>query len=73
MREAPLRVHPETGKPITRAYTPNSFHNGIIVSRNLTTDKKIAANGFQKYQRQRDGSYVRTVGREGPAVIHKQH
>lgn len=71
MSDPPLTEHPETGEPVKRVF--KSVHiagmTNAIHSRTLMSDKKLAQNGFTKYQRNGKGHYERTVGNAGPETL----
>lgn len=68
----PLATHPENGRALRRVFTPVGMTLKLGSARSGMSDTNLASKGFQKYKRQRDGSYARTVGSQGPAHIHRQ-
>ena len=71
-KEVPLAAHPASGRPLRRVFTPIGLTLRTGALRSGLGEKSLAAKGFQRYQRQRDGSYVRTAGTKGPATIGRQ-
>ena len=71
-RAVPLAMHPVSGRALTRVFTPFGLTLRAGALRSGMGEKSLAAKGFQRYQRQRDGSYVRTAGTKGPETIRRQ-
>ena len=70
MNEAPPAVHPATGFPLRRLYTPPrlGLKHTPGKSQNLTSDASLKKAGFTKYVRDKaTGQYHRTVGTQGPS------
>ncbi len=66
MADAPLTVHPESGKPVRKLLaTPNAVTH--YVGSNLSNDK-LGKLGFTKYEKAGSGFYEKTAG-SGPDVI----
>ncbi len=65
MKEAPLKVHPETGEKLTRVYTSHNVRQGL---KSRLSDKNLAEKGFTKYKKEGNGRYVKVAG-TGPNTI----
>jgi hypothetical protein len=70
MSDAPLRKHPESGKPVRRVITaPHVAGNWSDSSmKNKLSDKNLDRLGFTKYQRAGDGKFEKRAGK-GPDTI----
>jgi hypothetical protein len=70
MRDAPLTVHPESGKPVRRLVTaPNlSLHWSEGASKNALGDRNLERLGFTKYQNAGGGRFEKRAG-AGPDAI----
>jgi hypothetical protein len=71
MQDAPLRLHPESGEPLRRLYTPPHLggkHSEETIQSTLSKEN-LAAKGFTKYEKVKTGQYERTVGTQGPAHL----
>jgi predicted nucleic acid-binding Zn ribbon protein len=66
MKEEPLTVHPENGKPVRKLLAaPNAvtkFSSGTL------SDANLARHGFTRYQKAGGGAYEKSAG-SGPDVI----
>ena len=62
IHDAPLTVHPETGRPVERVILPPRIGKSI-------GNSDIAAAGLTKYKRMSDGSYERQAGSGGPSHL----
>ena len=68
MSDAPLTVHPESGKPVRRLIaSPNAVTR--YGAANLSNDR-LGKLGFTKYEKSGDGHYEKTAG-SGPDVIRR--
>lgn len=68
MKDEPLTVHPENGKPVRRLLAaPNTVTR--FGSANLSNER-LGKLGFTKYERAGDGKYQKTAG-SGPDMISK--
>lgn len=73
MAAAPLARHPENGRQLQRVFeSALGLTLRLGSARSAASNANLAKNGFQKYVRQGDGSYARTVGTRGPAHIARQ-
>ncbi len=72
MSEAPLEVHPESGKPVRRVFMPPHIGGGKWSDRAMvnsaTDDNKLERLGFTKYVKSDQGKYEKAVGK-GPDII----
>lgn len=70
MADAPLKKHPETGKPVRRVIQapnlPNTWSDQATKSK--LSNKNLDRLGFTKYERAGDGNYEKKAG-AGPNVI----
>ena len=72
MADDPLTVHPETGAPVRRVFTPPWIagkHAPARTERTLSDNSKLERLGFTKYVKS-DRGYDKVVG-SGPKVIKK--
>ncbi len=68
MADAPLTVHPDTGRPVRKLIAaPNTVTK--YGAGNLSNDR-LGRLGFTKYEKAGDGKYERTAG-SGPDVIQR--
>ncbi len=70
MADPPLTVHPTTGQPVRRVIQPPNIatHYTSIQDKRRMSNKSLEANGFTKYEKAGDGTYVKTAG-SGPKQI----
>ena len=71
MSEEPLRVHPESGKPVRRVIQTPSIAGKFApmnTERALKDDRKLERLGFTKYVKSDDGKYEKVLGK-GPSQI----
>lgn len=71
--EEPLAVHPENGKPVRRVIQPAyvaGAHSMMAIDKNLKDSRKLSDMGFTKYEKQSDGTYMKTAGK-GPDMIRR--
>ena len=73
MADAPLKKHPETGKPVRRLLSEPNAPRKWTDSQGAAkiTDKNLAAKGFTKYVKSGDGTYEKTAG-TGPKKFQKK-
>ncbi len=71
MSDPPLTEHPDTSEPVKRIFQPVHIAGmtSSLHSKTLTSDAKLAKNGFTKYVKNGKGHYERTVGSAGPENI----
>lgn len=73
MAEAPLTVHPESGKPVRRVFFAPAVGgkwSEEAMGKSVHDDKKLERLGFTKYVKSSDGTYDKVVGK-GPDTISK--
>ena len=73
MTDAPLTVHPQTGQPVRRVFTPTRITGRLApmrTERTLQDDSKLARLGFTKYVKSSEGKYEKTAG-DGPDLLRK--
>jgi predicted nucleic acid-binding Zn ribbon protein len=71
MADAPLTVHPETGKPIRRVYLAPAVGgkwSEESMGKAAHDDRKLERLGFTKYVKSDDGKYEKVVGK-GPDLL----
>jgi predicted nucleic acid-binding Zn ribbon protein len=70
MREPPLTVHPETGRPVQRLFGVPNAPTGWTDSQGKAkiSDKNLDRMGFTKYVKSDTGKYEKVVGK-GPSKI----
>jgi predicted nucleic acid-binding Zn ribbon protein len=71
MADAPLTVHPETGRPIRRVLVAPAIGgkwSDSAMAKSAADDKKLDRLGFTKYVKSGDGIYEKRAGK-GPDVI----
>jgi len=69
--DEPLKVHPETGKPVRRVIQPPAIagkYAPMNTERALKDDSKLERLGFTKYVKSDDGKYEKVLGK-GPSTI----
>ena len=65
--EPKLTSCPQCGKPCERLISAVA-----VVGKYSTSDSRVKALGLTKYKKAGDGVYERTVGSEGPQVLHRK-
>lgn len=73
MSEAALTHHPRTGQPVRRVIMPAyvaGSHSQMVIGNKLKDPQKLEQLGFTKYEKQKDGTYMKTAG-SGPDLIKK--
>lgn len=71
MKDAALKVHPETGEPVRRVIqAPHiaGYFSTFAAKSTANNDAKLDKLGFTKYQRAGDGVYEKRAGK-GPDII----
>lgn len=73
MSAEPLTRHPETGEPVRRVpVVPNiAGEMSDLKAGSKLSNERLGKLGFTKFERQKDGSYDRVVGKWGPDRIPK--
>lgn len=71
MADAPLKKHPQTGKPVRQVFSAPAVGgkwSDSAMGRSAKDDKKLDRLGFTKYVKAGDGRYEKRAGK-GPDVI----
>lgn len=70
MNEPPLTLHPETGQPVRRVFTPPHIAGWANArqARQMLSDTNLEKHGFTKYVRTGKGAYEKRTGK-GPETI----
>lgn len=70
MNDPPLSVHPRTGEPVQRIFTPPHIAGwgNSRQAKQLTSDQNLEKHGFTKYVRNGKGHYEKHTGK-GPGTI----
>jgi hypothetical protein len=73
MAEAPLEVHPTSGRPVRRLLQPPSFLSKVKEGSNkrMLDNSNLERLGFTKYEKSSSGTYEKTIG-TGPDLIKKE-
>lgn len=74
MKDAALKTHPETGKPVRRVLmAPNlSTRHTPGSEKSRLDNKNLEKSGFTKYEKDKlTGQYHRVAGRDGPDTIQR--
>jgi predicted nucleic acid-binding Zn ribbon protein len=67
IHDAALTHHPDSGEPVKRVIQPAyvaGSHSQMAIAKTLKSDEKLEAKGFTKYEKQSDGTYERTAGKD---------
>lgn len=70
MSEDPLKSCPQCGNPVEKTISMVSF-NKQKSEKKLLSRGNLEKNGFVRYEKSKDGTYVKTAGKEGPETIRK--
>jgi hypothetical protein len=71
MNDPPLTVHPQTGKPVQRVFSPPHVAGWANErqSKQRISDANLEKHGFTKYVRSGKGNYEKRTG-QGPSSLH---
>lgn len=71
MKDAPLKVHPDTGEPLRRAIVAPAIAGkwSPIKGKSALSNKNLERLGFTKYERKGEGYMERTAGKQGPQTL----
>ncbi len=69
-----LTKDPKTGRPVRRVPQAPAIAGSMspLKAKKSLSDSNLERLGFTKYQRQSDGSYEKTAGKQGPRHIPRQ-
>ena len=71
MSDEPLRVHPTTGQPVRRVFSPPQVSSNRYTeagTKKMLSNDNLQAKGLTKYVKAGDGTYRKETG-EGPESI----
>lgn len=69
IKDAPLKKHPETGRPVRRAIVAPTLGLAMSKAKSSLSNKNLERLGFTKYERKGKGYMERTAGKQGPSSI----
>lgn len=64
-----LEKCPQCQAPVRKAFSTVAFSK---TSSRMLSRNNLEKNGFVRYEKSKDGTYVKTAGKQGPEVIKKQ-
>ncbi len=71
MKDAPLKKHPTTGRPVRRAIVAPAIAGKLspLKTKSVLSNSNLERLGFTKYERKGKGYMERTAGKAGPRSI----